>query len=68
MSRPFLCGLTLALAVAWLPGGLIHRGQQQANSNARPILAIDRCDPLFDWHACRNAWLNHNNKNNRNAQ
>lgn len=57
MSRSFLCGFLLALAVAWLPGGLIHRGQQQANRNARPILVPDFCDPLLDWHACRKSWL-----------
>ena len=62
MTRSFLCGLTLALAVAWLPGGLIHRGQQQVNANARPILLPDRCDPITDWHACRDAWLQHHQR------
>lgn len=56
MSRSFLCGFLLALAVAWLPGGLIHRGQQHANREAWPILVPDPCDPLLDWHACRRNW------------
>lgn len=40
---PFRIGLVAALCVAWLPGGLIHRGQQAVTPSAPPALQVEAC-------------------------
>ena len=40
---PFHIGLVAALCVAWLPGGLIHRGQQAMTPSANPALQVEAC-------------------------
>jgi hypothetical protein len=39
MRLPFLSGLIGTLLICWLPGGLIHRGQQAVTPDAQPVLA-----------------------------
>lgn len=39
----FAYGLLLALAAAWAPGGLIHRGQRAVNPKATPALTVEAC-------------------------
>ena len=42
--NPFHIGLVAALCCAWLPGGLIHRGQQAQTPTAPPALQIEACE------------------------
>ena len=48
--------ILLTLAACWLPGGLIHRGQLQANPNAEAVSALvfagSACSPIR-WGGCR---------------
>lgn len=48
----FHIGLVAALCAAWLPGGLIHRGQQAVNPSAAPALQIEACE-LAGGRDCR---------------
>jgi hypothetical protein len=40
---PFRIGVAAALLAAWLPGGLIHRGQQAISPAAAPALQVEAC-------------------------
>lgn len=36
MHPPTVLSFAATLLIAWIPGGLIHRGAQQVNANAEP--------------------------------
>lgn len=55
MRITLACGL-LAIALAWMPHGLIHQGQRTVNPQAQPLALqlVAGCDPSTpDWRGCR---------------
>lgn len=54
--RLTILAAALTVAAAWIPGGLIHQGQQRVNPRAESILGqlAARCDPTTpEWRGCQ---------------